>query len=45
MEITSFLGLCDSLLRLLGQDQQQHPAVHTGGVSMQVAVAVGFSDM
>ena len=27
-----FLGLHDSLLMGLGQDQQQHPAVHSGGV-------------
>ena len=25
-------GLCGSLLLGLGQDQQQHPAVHTGGI-------------
>ena len=28
-----FLGLCNSLLMGLGQDQKQHPAVHTGGIS------------
>ena len=28
-----FLGLCNSLLMYLGQDKQQHPAVHSGGVS------------
>ena len=28
-----FLGLCKSLLMGLGQDQQQHPSVHSGGVS------------
>ena len=32
-----------SLLMGLGQDQQQHPAVNTGGGS--VAVAVGVTDM
>ena len=38
-----FFGLRDSLLMGLGQDQQQHPFVHTGGGS--VAVAVGVIDM
>ena len=28
-----FAGLCDSLLMGLDQNQQQHPALHTGGVS------------
>ena len=27
------MGPCNSLLMGLGQDQQQHPTVHTGGVS------------
>ena len=42
-----FLGLCDSLLMGLGQEQQQHPAVHTGELAGggSVAVAVGVSDM
>ena len=26
------LGLCNSLLMGLGQDRQQHLAVHTGGI-------------
>ena len=30
---TWFLGLCNSLLTGLGQDQNQYPAVHTEGVS------------
>ena len=28
-----FVDLCDSLLKGLGQNQQHHPAVHTGGVN------------
>ena len=31
VEKSTLLGLCDSLLMGLCQDQQQHPAVHTGG--------------
>ena len=40
-------GLRNSLLMGVGQDQQQHPAEHNGGVSRErvVAVAVGGSDM
>ena len=34
------LGLCDLLVMGLGQDQQQHLAVHSGGVSRGRAVAV-----
>ena len=45
-KIDDFVGLCNSLLMGLGQDQQ-HPAVHTGGLveGGSVAVAVGISDM
>ena len=32
---SGFLGLHNSLLMCLGQDQQQDPAVHTGGVSRE----------
>ena len=43
------MGLCNSLFTGLGQDQQQHPDVHTGELvgegSVAVAVAVGVSDM
>ena len=41
------LGLQNSLLMGLGQDHQQYPAVHTGGVNRGrfVALAVGNSDM
>ena len=34
--------LCDSLLIGIGQDQQQHPAVHTGGVSRGRVCACGW---
>ena len=42
-----FLGPCNSLLVGLGQDQQQHLTVHTGGVIKRrvVAVAVAISDI
>ena len=41
------VGLHNSLLMGQGQDQQQHPAVHIGGISRggSVALAVGVSDM
>ena len=46
------LGLWDSSLIGLGQDRQQHTAVHTGGVlaggvlagGVSAAVAVGVTD-
>ena len=37
-----FLGFHDSLLMGLVQDQQQHPAVHTGGVIRGGSVALAF---
>ena len=42
------MGLCNSLLLGLGQDQQQHSVVHTGGVSRgegSMAAPVGVTDM
>ena len=36
-----FVSLCHLLLMDLGQDQQQHPTVHSGGNIRYVAVAVG----
>ena len=41
------LGLHNSLLMEIGQDQQHDPAVHTYGVTGEksVAVAVGVSDI
>ena len=42
-----FWGLCNSLLMDLGQEPQQHPALHSEGLAVggSVAVAVGISDM
>ena len=41
------MGHCNSLLIGLGQEQEQHPAMHSGGVSKgrSVAVVVGVSEM
>ena len=46
-EKSRFFSPCNSLLMGLGQDQQQHPTVHIGGISRggSVAVAVGVRDM
>ena len=40
------LGICHSILIDLGQDHQQHPTLHSGGIAGvgSLAVAVGFSD-
>ena len=42
-----FLGICNSLLMGLGQDQQPHPAVYAGVVSKggSVAKSIGVIDM
>ena len=41
-----FFGSLQALLVVLGQDQQQHPAVHTEELAEEgsVAMAVGVSD-